>query len=74
MALASILLGIINIAIVVAILVLIGYLVVWLFSWLGFAIPQPVQRIYMIIVALIALYMIVALLLGMPSPLAVIHR
>jgi hypothetical protein len=74
MALASILLGLINIAIVVAILVLIGYIVVWLFSWLGFAIPETVQRIYMIIVALVALYMIVSLLLGMPVPLAVIHR
>lgn len=74
MSLAAILLGLINIAIVVAILVLIGYIVVWLFGWLGFAIPQPVQRIYMVIVALIALYMIVALLLGLPSSLMVLRR
>ena len=65
-ALGGILLGLINICIVVAILVLIGYIIVWLFSWLGFAIPPKVQQIYMIIVALIALYLIVQLLLGVP--------
>jgi bacteriorhodopsin len=65
--LGGILLGLINICIVVAILVLIGYIIVWLFSWLGFAIPPQVQKIYMVIVALIALYMIVQLLLGVPG-------
>jgi bacteriorhodopsin len=66
-SLGGILLGLINICIVVAILVLIGYIIVWLFSWLGFAIPPQVQKIYMVIVALIALYMIVQLLLGVPG-------
>ena len=68
MSLGGILLGLINIAIYVAILVLIGLIVVWFASWMGFAIPENVQRIYMVIVALIALYMIIALLLGMPMP------
>lgn len=63
-SLGAVLLGLINICIVVAILILIGYIVVWLFTWLGFSIPVQVQRIYMVIVALIALYMIVQLLLG----------
>lgn len=66
MSLAGILLGLINIAIVIAILVLIGYVAVWIAGMLGFAIPAQVQRIFMVIVALIALYMVVALLLGMP--------
>jgi len=67
MSLAGVLLGLINICIVVAILVLIGYVAVWLLGLLGFPIPATVQKIFMVIVALIALYMIVALLLGIPS-------
>jgi D-ribose pyranose/furanose isomerase RbsD len=71
MALSALLLGVINIAIVVAILVLIGYIIVWVMGLLGFPIPQMVQRIFMAIVALIALYMFVALLLGygVPGPI-----
>ena len=68
MSLSGILLGIINIAIYIAILVLIGLIIVWFAEWLGFAIPQQIQRVYMVIVALIALYMIVAMLFGLPSP------
>jgi hypothetical protein len=67
MSLAGVLLGLINICIVVAILILIGYVAMWLLGLLGFPIPAPVQKIFMVIVALIALYMIVALLLGIPS-------
>jgi MFS superfamily sulfate permease-like transporter len=68
MSLSGILLGFINIAIYIAILVLIGLIIVWFAEWLGFAIPQQIQRVYMVIVALIALYMIVALLFGLPAP------
>ena len=67
MSLGGILLGIINVAIVVAILMLIGALIRWLCSWLGISVPVNVQRGYIAVVALIALYMIVALLLGIPS-------
>jgi hypothetical protein len=70
--LGAILLGIINIAIVVAFLVLIGLVIVWFMSYLGFPIPAQVQKVFMIIVALIALYMLVALLLGLPLPFRVI--
>jgi D-ribose pyranose/furanose isomerase RbsD len=71
MALSALLLGVINIAIVVAILVLIGYIIVWVMGLLGFPIPAMVQKIFMAIVALIALYMFVALLLGygIPGPI-----
>jgi hypothetical protein len=73
MSLAAILLGIINIAIVVAFLILIGLLVVWLLSFISFTIPDNIQKVYLVIVALIALYMLVALLLGLPLPIAVIR-
>jgi hypothetical protein len=66
MSLAGILLGLINIGIVIAILVLIGAIALWIASMLGFAVPALVQRLFMIIVALVALYMIVAMLLGYP--------
>lgn len=66
-SLAAVLLGLINIAIVVAILILIGLVIVWFATWMQFPIPENIQRVYMAIVALIALYMIVALLLGMPT-------
>ena len=67
MSLGGILLGIINVAIVVAILMLIGAIILWLCSWLGIGVPPNVQKGYIAVVALIALYLIVALLLGIPS-------
>jgi hypothetical protein len=67
MSLAGILLGILNIAIVVAILLLIGAVILWFASWMSIAVPTTVQRAFMILVFLIALYMLVALLLGVPS-------
>jgi hypothetical protein len=67
MSLTGILLGLINIAIVVAILILVGYMILWILGLIGFPVPDMVQKMYMVIVALIALYMIVALLLGIPS-------
>jgi hypothetical protein len=70
--LAAILLGIINIAIAVAILVLIGLVIVWFMGYLGFPIPAQIQKVFMIIVALIALYMLIALLLGLPLPFRVV--
>jgi hypothetical protein len=71
-SLGGILLGIINIAIAVAILILIGLVIVWFMSWLNFPIPDRIQKVFMVIVALIALYMLVALLLGLPLPFHVV--
>lgn len=68
MSLAGILLGLINIAIVVGILLLIGAIIVWIMGSFGFPIPGQIQKIYMAIVALIALYLLVSLLLGLPTP------
>ena len=72
MSLTGLLLGLINIAIVVAVLVLVGYIIIWIMGLIGFAVPAQVQKIYMVIVALIALYMIVALLLGIGPPFRLI--
>jgi hypothetical protein len=67
-SLGGLLLGLINIAIVVVILLLVGAIVVWFLDWLfKVAVPPNVQKLYIAVVALIALYMLVALLLGLPS-------
>ncbi len=67
MNLPAILLGIINIAITVAILLLVGAIILWFCGWMGLAVPDMVRKLYVGVVALIALYMLVALLLGIPS-------
>jgi hypothetical protein len=67
MSLTGLLLGIINIAIVVVILVLIGAVVVMFAKWMSYSIDWNVQRLYLLVVLLIALYMLVALLLGLPT-------
>ena len=64
----GLLLGIINIAIVVVVLLLVGVLAWWIFTGLlHVALPGEVRTLYLALVALIALYMVVALLLGLPS-------
>lgn len=67
MSLAGILLGLLNIAIVVAIFVFIGAIIVWVAKQFGYPIDWNVQRLYLLIVLLIALYMLVALLFGLPT-------
>lgn len=63
----GLLLGVINIGIVVLILLLIGALVLMFCNWLNFPISATVQKLYIGIVALVALYMLVALILGIPT-------
>ena len=67
MSITGILLGIINIAIVIAILLLIGAIVQWFLTWMDIGVPANVQKGYLIVVALIGLYMLVALLVGIPT-------
>jgi hypothetical protein len=74
MALGGLLLGIINIAIVAAILVLIGAVIVMFAGWLSYPIDWNVQRLYLLVVLLVVLYMFVALLLGMPTIRIVGHH
>jgi hypothetical protein len=67
MSLSGIILGVINIAIVVAILLLVGAIILWFMGWMGLGVPDMVRKLYIGIVALIGLYMLVALILGIPS-------
>jgi hypothetical protein len=67
LTLTGLVLGVVNIAIVIAVLLLIGALIVWFCGIMGIAVPYDVRRMFFVLVALIALYMLVALLLGMPS-------
>jgi MFS superfamily sulfate permease-like transporter len=66
MSLAGLVLGVINAAIVGAILLLIGAIILWFCRYISFAVPDMVQKLYIAIVALVVLYMIVALLFGLP--------
>jgi hypothetical protein len=72
MSLSGLLLGVINIAIVVAILLLVGAIIEWFLTWMNIAVSAMVRKLYIALVALIALYMLVALVLGIPS-LRIIH-
>jgi hypothetical protein len=72
MSLSGLLLGVINIFIVVAILLLVGAIIEWFLTWMNIAVSAMVRKLYIAVVALIALYMLVALALGVPS-LRIIH-
>jgi hypothetical protein len=74
MSLSGFVLGIINVAIVVAILVLAGAVIVMFAKWMGWPIDWNVQRLYLLVVALIALYMTVALLFGLPAIRVIGHN
>jgi len=67
MTLVGILLGLINIAIVIAILLFIGAIIAWFCNYMTITVPAEVRKGYIVIVALIGLYMLVALLVGMPT-------
>lgn len=68
LSVGGILLGIVNIAIVVVVLLLVGVLAWWIFtSLLHLSLPGEARQLYLALVALVALYMIVALILGLPS-------
>jgi len=67
MSLSGIILGVINIAIVVAILLLVGAIILWFCNWMTFPVPDMVRKLYIAVVALIALYMLVALIFGIPT-------
>lgn len=73
MSLSGLVLGIINIAIVIAVLLLIGAIILWFMGWMGMAVPDMVRKGYLAVVALIGLYMLVALLFGIPSIRVISH-
>jgi uncharacterized Tic20 family protein len=64
----SVLLGILNIAIVVAVWLLIGALIVWLVgAFKGPPIDDQMRNMFLLLVLLIAIYMLVALVFGLPT-------
>jgi len=67
MGLSGILLGLINILLVIVILLLFGAIVMWVLQALSWPAPLVVQRLFLAVVALIALYLLIALLLGEPA-------
>jgi hypothetical protein len=68
MSLSGLILGLINIALVVVILLLVGAIIVMGVRWLfNQEIDAMVQKLYLAAVGLVALYMIVALVFGIPS-------
>jgi hypothetical protein len=66
MSLTGVLLGLINIIIAVVALILVGAVIQWVLTALGWPAPMIVQRLYVAVVALIALAMFIGLLLGEP--------
>lgn len=67
MSLGGVLLGLINIAIWVVLFILIGLLILLFCRHvMGIELDARIQKMYMILVGLIALGMLVALLLGIP--------
>ena len=70
---AAILLDLINIAIVAALLLVTGAIAASTLDWLGFRVLETVRKLYLALVALIALYMIVAPIFDMPMPLRIIN-
>lgn len=67
MSISGVLLGLVNIGIVVVLLLIVGAVAMWIAGALQFPIPGNVQKLYLVLVALIALYMIIALLFGLPT-------
>lgn len=66
MSLAVILIGAINCIILAVILVLVGAIVAWVLQALGWPIPANIQKLYMAVVALVAIVCFISLLLGIP--------
>ena len=74
MSLSGIILGLINIALVVVILLLVGVVVKWGIKWLFNHDTDPMMdKLYIAAVGLIALYMVVAMIFGIPSIRIVSH-
>jgi hypothetical protein len=67
MSVSGLLLGIINVAIVVVVLLLVGAIGQYILQKLGWPPTDVMVKLFLAMVALIALYMIVAILLGLPT-------
>ena len=67
MSVSGLVLGVIDAAIVIAILLLLGAIIEWFMNWMGMPVTPNVRKGFIAVVALIGLYMLVALLFGIPS-------
>lgn len=67
MSIGAVILGLINVAIVVVLLLLIGAVCWFVLSKLGWSPGGEVRNLYVALVVLVALYMTVALIFGLPS-------
>jgi hypothetical protein len=67
MSIGGVLLGLVNIAIVVVLLLFVGVIGLWIMSLVHVTPPGELRQLYLVLVALIALYMIIALIFGLPS-------
>lgn len=68
-SLSGLLLGVINILIVVVVLLLIGAIIELVMRYLSWTVDWTIRRLYLAFVALVALYLLVRLLLGVPMHL-----
>jgi len=66
MPLSALVLGVFNAIIVGAVLVLLGAIIVMISSWFKWPIDWNVQRMYLLVVLLVVIYLIFAALFGMP--------
>jgi len=67
MSLGGVLLGLINLAIVVVLLLFVGAVGQYVLTKFGWPPTDIMVKLYIALVALIALYMLVALVFGLPS-------
>ena len=74
MSITALLLGLITIVIYIAILIIVGAIAEWILAAVGFPPPDIVRKLFLLIVALIALYMLAALILGLPLPKLAVAR
>jgi small-conductance mechanosensitive channel len=67
LSVAGIVLGLVNVGIVVVFLLLIGVAVWWVFyTWIT-PLPLEMRKLYIALVALVALYMVLAIFFGLPT-------
>lgn len=67
LSLSGLILGIINLAIVVVALLLVGAIGQFILTKLGWPADETIVKLYIALVALVALYMLVALIFGLPT-------
>jgi hypothetical protein len=67
MSIGGLLLGLVNLAIVVVLLLLVGAIAQFILGKLGWPPTEIMVQLYIALVALVALYMLIALIFGLPS-------